>query len=215
MAGKNKKPMGELETRIYPVELRAESDGEIGRISGTPIVYDSITDLGWFDEMIVSGALDMADLSDVRLCLNHDTSFVYARSRRNNPRSTMRLNVQPHGLDIEADLAIGKSPKAADYYTAIERRDITGMSFMFRIDAEEWENLESDHPLRKITRISSVVEVSAVTFPAYEATTVDISARSKEALESARAAVETARQQARRGDEGRELELLKLKLTLA
>lgn len=84
------------------------------------------------------------------------------------------------------------------------------MSFMFSIDDEEWEDLESDHPTRHIRKIGSVVEVSAVTFPAYEST--EINARSKEALDNARSAVETARQQSAMSVEtDEELELLKAK----
>ena len=44
----------------------------------------------------------------------------------------------------------------------IRDSDITGMSFMFGISDEEWENLESDHPTRHIRALSVVVEVSAV-----------------------------------------------------
>lgn len=210
----NKKILGDLITRVYPVELQTRSDGETGTITGVPIVFNARTDLGYFDEIIDPRALDGADLSDVRLCLNHDTSFVYARSRRNNPNSTMRFTVEADGMHIEADLATGKSARAADLFTAIARGDISGMSFMFRIDGEEWENLETDHPLRRITKISSVVEVSAVTFPAYPTTSVEVNERSKEALESARAAVETARKQVRRDDNARELELLKAKIMI-
>lgn len=208
------KNLGGLITRVYPVELQTRSDGETGIITGVPIVFNVLTDLGYFDEIIDPRALDGADLSDVRLCLNHDTSFVYARSRRNNPRSTMRFTVELDGMHIEAELAIGKSARAADFYTAIDRGDISGMSFMFCIDEEEWENLDTDHPLHRITKISSVVEVSAVTFPAYPTTSVEVNERSKEALESARAAVETARKQVRRDDDAHELELLKAKIMI-
>lgn len=187
----------ELETRVYSVNLEARDNdnGESGTIQGRPIVYNSKTDLGWFDEIIEPGALDDADLSDVRFCLNHDTSYVYARSRRNNPYSTMKLSPNSEGLDIEANLAIKESARAMDLFTAIKREDIDKMSFMFSIDDEEWENLETDHPTRHIKKIGSVVEVSAVTFPAYDATTIN--ARSKEALESARKAVETAKAEVR------------------
>ena len=65
------------------------------------------------------------------------------------------------------------------------------MSFMFSIDREEWEELESDHPTRRIKEIGTVLEVSAVTFPAYEAT--EISARDKEALESAKATLDSVK----------------------
>lgn len=184
----------ELETRVYSVSLETRDDSEeTGIVKGRPIVYSSRTDIGWFDEIIEPGALDSTDLSDVRFCLNHDTSYVYARSRRNNPNSTMKLNPNEFGLDIKAALAINESSRAKDLFTAIKREDIDKMSFMFSVDEEDWEDLESDHPVRHIKKIGSVVEVSAVTFPAYD--TTSINARSKEALENARSAVETARQQ--------------------
>lgn len=182
-----------LENRCYDVNLEMREGNGSATIFGQPVVYSSRADLGYFDEIIEPGALDNADLNDVRLCLNHDTSFVYARSRRNNPNSTMRLRIAPSGLEIEADLALEESPKARDLYTSIKRGDIDKMSFMFSVTDEEWEDLDSDHPTRHIRSIGSVVEVSAVTFPAYDST--EIYARSKEALESARSAVETARRQ--------------------
>lgn len=200
----------ELMKRCYDVKLETRENNGVGIIEGQPIVFGSRTNLGYFDEIIEPGALDGADLSDVRLCLNHDTSYVYARSRRNNPNSTMRLNVVDTGLRIEADLAINESPKARDYYSAVQRSDIDKMSFMFSIDEEDWENLESDHPTRHIKKIGSVVEVSAVTFPAYEST--EINARSKVALDNARSTVETVRQQREQSVEtGSELELAKAK----
>lgn len=201
--------MKDLETRTYSVALEVRAEGEDGIVQGRPIVYDSRTDLGYFDEIIAPNALYGADLSDVRLCLNHDTSYVYARSRRNNPNSTMTLTPNEYGLDIEAKLAVDKSPKARDFYTAIQRGDIDKMSFMFSVEKDEWEDLDTDHPLRRITKIGSVVEVSAVTFPAYEAT--DIQARGKEALENARAALESARESAPASVETDEIELLKAK----
>ena len=187
-----KKP---LEQRAYSFEVRAE-DTESGHIiTGRPIVYNSRTDLGWFDEIIEQGALDGADLTDVRFLVNHDTRKIpLARSRRNNGNSTMQMSVDSFGLNLDkVDLDIENNADARALYSAVKRGDITGMSFMFSIDDEEWEDLESDHPTRHIWKIGSVVEVSAVTFPAYEST--DIYARSKEALDNARSAVETARQQ--------------------
>ena len=185
--------MNELERRFYDVELETREEQDMGVVIGRPIVYGQVANIGMFDEVIMPGALDGADLTDVRLCLNHDTSYVYARSRRNNPNSTMRLTPDQSGLMIEADLNIKSSPKAQDYYSAIKRGDMDKMSFMFSVREDQWDNLDSDHPLRRITKISNVVEVSAVTFPAYDSTEID--ARSKEALENARSAVETARQQ--------------------
>lgn len=188
-----KKP---LERRFNNCEVRAVPTESGSLITGRPIVYGSRTDLGWFDEIIEPGALDQSDLTDVRFLVNHNTDMIpLARSRRNNGNSTMTLAVVPEGMDIEAVTDTENNATARELKSAIERGDISGMSFMFSIDDEEWDDLESDHPTRHIKKIGSVVEVSAVTFPAYDATTIN--ARSKEALESARKAVETARAEVR------------------
>ena len=185
----------ELEQRSYSFEIRAEESERGHIINGRPIVYDVKTDLGWFDEIIEQGALDGADLKDVRFLVNHNLSMIpLARSRRNNGNSTMQLTPDLEGLSIDwVELDTENNAEARALYSAVQRGDITGMSFMFSIDDEEWEDLESDHPTRHIRKIGTVVEVSAVTMPAYEATSIN--ARSKEALDNARSALESARQQ--------------------
>ena len=202
----------EFEQRAYTFEIRAEEkDGE-GIITGRPIVYNQRTDIGgWFEEVIDSGALDGADLTDVRFLVNHDTRKIpLARSRRNNGNSTMQFSIDPEGMLLDwVKLDIKSNPEAAALYSAVSRGDITGMSFMFSVKGEKWDNLDTDYPTRHITEIGKVVEVSAVTFPAYEATTIN--ARGKDALDSARSAVETARQAEAAKVETEALELAKAK----
>lgn len=202
-----------LEKRIFNFDIRAEenSDG-IAIVTGRPIVYNSRTNLGYMDEIIEQGALNETDLTDVRFLVNHDTSMIpLARSRKNTPNSTMQLMPDFEGLAIRVNLDVANNDRSRSLYSAIRRGDITGMSFMFGIDDEEWEDLESDHPLRRIKKISTVVEVSACTFPAYEDTEID--ARSKEALENARLALENARKRASEPDQvDTSLELLKLQV---
>ena len=199
-----------LERRSYNFEIRAEESERGKVITGRPIVYNSRTDLGLFDEIIEPGALNRTDLTDVRFLVNHDISRIpLARSRRNNGNSTMQLTVDNAGMGIRVILDTENNSEARALYSAVERGDISGMSFMFGIRGEEWEELDSDHPTRKITDISTVVEVSAVTFPAYEST--EINARSKEALDNARSALEKARQQNAKPVDTDELQLLKEK----
>lgn len=199
----------ELEQRSYSFEIRAEETDKGGVITGRPIVYDTKTDLGYYDEIIEKGALDNTDLTDVRFLVNHDLSKIpLARSRKNTKNSTMQLNVDDEGLKIRVNLDIENNSEAKNLYSAVKRGDITGMSFMFAVEKEEWEDLKSDHPTRTIKEISTVIEVSAVTFPAYDST--EINARSKEAVETARSAVETARQQSV-GSVDTDIELLKEK----
>lgn len=205
----------ELLRRNYFFELRAEQreveEGNKHTLYGMPIVYDSRTDIGWFDEIIESGALDKTDLRDVRFLVNHDTSKIpLARSRNNNANSTMRLKVTEKGLEVEVDLDVENNTDARNLYSAVMRGDISGMSFMFGVNGEEWEGLDTEHPTRHIKSISTVVEVSAVTFPAYEAT--EIYARDKTALDNAKVALENARAAVdTANNEKRELELLKIK----
>lgn len=185
-----------LENRAFLFEVRAEQDEKHGNIiTGRPIVYNQRTNTGYYDEVIESGALDKADLRDVRFLVNHDTSKIpLARSRNNNANSTMQLSVDNDGLAIRVDLDTENNTEARALYSAVQRGDISGMSFMFSVNSDEWEGLETDHALRRIKEIGSVVEVSAVTFPAYD--TTEIQARSKEALDNARAALDSAKKSA-------------------
>ena len=179
-----------FEQRNYAFELRAEMNEQTGIVTGRPIVYNSRTDLGYFDEVIEPGALDRTDLRDVRFLVNHDLSRIpLARSRNNNANSTMQLMPDAEGMAIRVNLDVENNADARALYSAIERNDITGMSFMFGIEDEEWEGLDTDHPTRHIRAISRVIEVSAVTFPAYADT--EISVRNKEALESVKRSLDS------------------------
>ena len=184
------------EIRAFNFEVRAEQNDEHGHfLSGQPIVFDQRTDLGWHDEIIERGALNATDLRDVRFLVNHNTDMIpLARSRNNNENSTMQMSVNDSGMTIRVDLDTENNTESKALYSAVERGDISGMSFMFTVDSDEWDDLESDHPTRKIRSIGKVFEVSAVTFPAYESTSINARGLSgtlegaKESLESARAA---------------------------
>lgn len=195
---KTKPNLPALERRNYSFEVRAEQDEQHGNIiTGRPVVYSIPTDIcGDFEEIIEPGALDGADLSDVRFLVNHNLSMIpLARSRNNNANSTMQLSVDAEGLSIRVTLDTENNSDARALYSAVQRGDISGMSFLFSVAEQWWENLDTDYPRRHITKIASTVEVSAVTFPAYEDT--EINARGGP-LESARAALESAREKAKR-----------------
>lgn len=211
MGEKNKKPW---EQRNYTFEIRADDQEEengVGIIEGRAIVYKSKTDLGPFEEIIEPGALAKTDLTDVRFLINHNIDMVpLARSRKNNKNSTMQLIVDNEGLKIRAKLDIANNSDSRNLYSAIKRGDISGMSFMFSINGEKWEGLDTEHPTRHITDIAAVVEVSAVIFPAYEET--EIGTRCKGALENARSALENARNTEKELENSYDLELEKLKI---
>ena len=182
-----------LLTRYFPSRFEARQGGDEGNhIIGRPVVIGHETDLGFCREVIEPGALDKTNLSDVLLFTNHDTSKLpLARSRNNNAHSTMTLIVDDDGLLIDATLDTERNAESMALYSAVERGDMTGMSFMFTVDGEEWEDEETDSPLCHINAIGSIIEVSAVNFPAYPQT--EISVRDKEALESVQRSLESAR----------------------
>lgn len=185
-----------LERRVFLFDISAGSNERGDIIEGRPIVFNSITDIGgMFREVIDEGALDGTDLKDVRFLVNHNMDMIpLARSRRNNGNSTMTLAVDSEGMRISVLLDTENNADAKALYSAVERGDLDGMSFCFSVENERWEGIDTDYPTRHIEKIASVIEVSAVTFPAYAST--EIYARSAEALENAKEALEKAKRSA-------------------
>ena len=184
--------MENKEIRAFNFEVRAEKDETHGNVlTGRPIVFGQRTDLGWYDEIIEAEALADTDLRDVRFLVNHNTDMIpLARSRNNNENSTMQMTVGTEGMDIRVDLDVENNADAKSLYSAVSRGDISGMSFMFIVDKDSWDDVDSDHPTRRIRSIKSVLEVSAVTFPAYTQTSITARGLS-DALESARASLDS------------------------
>jgi len=185
---------GCVQTRAFSFEVRAEENEQHGTfITGTPIVFDQATDMGWYQETIDKDALNECDLKDVRFLVGHNTSMIpLARSRNNNENSTMQMVVSDRGMEIRVDLDTENNAEARALYSAVKRGDMSGMSFMFIVDGDSWEDIDTDYPKRTIMSIRKVFEVSAVAFPAYEQT--DIQAASEgQTLDSVRASLESAK----------------------
>ena len=196
-----------FENRSYEFEVREDKDkstDDIKVIEGRPIVYESKTDIsGLFEEVIDKGALDNTDLKDVRFLVNHNIKELpLARSRNNNKNSTMQMTVDDKGMSIRVNLDM-KNPRAVELYSAITRGDVSGMSFMFFVREETWDKEDTDYPTRHIVDIAQVLEVSAVTFPAYEDTELNARAQT---LENAKALLEN-----RKSLDNESLELAKIK----
>jgi hypothetical protein len=182
------------EIRAFNFDVRAEENEQHGHfLSGRPIVFGQRTNLGMYDEVIEHGALDTTDLKDVRFLVNHNVDMIpLARSRNNNENSTMQLSVDAEGMTIRVDLDTENNADAKSLYSAVSRGDISGMSFMFIVDGDAWEDADTEHPLRKVRSIRQVLEVSAVTFPAYSATTIQARGIA-DALDSAKASLDSER----------------------
>lgn len=194
---KNLPKKNEKEKRNFAVaDLRAIEQTDTNNeniISGHAAVYDQMTNINdWFNEVIERGAFDNTDFKDVLLSVNHDLDNIpLARSRNNNANSTLQLQVDNVGLAIRANLDTQNNVDAKSLYSSVSRGDMDGMSFIFYVAEERWEGLDTDMPTRHILAIDKVVEVSVVSFPAYDGT--DISSRDKETLDSAKTALDNAR----------------------
>ena len=197
------------EIRSFAFDVRAEQNEDHGHyLTGRPIVFGQRTDIGRYDEIIEQGALDMTDLKDVRFLVNHNIDMIpLARSRNNNENSTMQMSVDADGMVIRVDLDTENNADARSLYSAVGRGDVSGMSFMFSVDKDSWDDVESEHPTRHVRSIKRVLEVSAVTFPAYSQTSIQTRGLSG-ALDSAMESLESER--ARKS----ELKLAKEKLKL-
>ena len=189
---KTKSPLGTKECRVFSMpDLRAVPEGSV--IDGHAAVFGQRVSIGnWFYEVIERGAFDKTDFRDVLFCINHDMRRIpLARSRNNNQNSTLQLSVDDKGLAIKATLDVERNAEAKALYSAVDRGDMGGMSFMFRVNGEFWKDLDSDMPTRHITDIARVIEVTAASFPAYDGT--DINARDQHGLESPAGVLESAR----------------------
>lgn len=189
---------GEKEIRNIFCEVRMDpKDENTFTIIGQPIVFNKTTDIGGvFSEEIAPEAVSREVLRDVCFLINHDMNGIpLARSRRNNENSNLRFTIGPDAVDMEADLT-RKNPKAVELESALERKDITGMSFAFYVEDDVWTKLDSSYPHRRITKFSDILEVSAVNWPAYPQTSIGARAleSAQSTLKEAREALESAKQ---------------------
>lgn len=186
-----KPKMSELISRAFTDYGVEKKDDGRAHIKGTPIVFDRPTDIGgYFEETIARGAISPEVLKDVAFFYNHDLNTKpLARTRTGK----LNFDIRDDGVYMDADVNLNRSD-VNDLYVAIDDGDIDGMSFMFRIEDEEWKDLDSEYPKRIIKKIGYVQEVSAVNYPAYPQTEIyartDLSVDTdKQALDNARAKV--------------------------
>lgn len=186
----------DTERRKYSVREVRAVDSDAGKtIEGHAAVFDQRADIGgMFYEVIERGAFNGTDMADVALLVNHDhTQVPLARTSS----ATLTLAVDNVGLWFRASLDVENNPAARSLYSAVERGDLRGMSFSFTVAEDDWQDLNSDMPTRRIKRIAKVFEVSAVTYPAYEGTDIKVARSASKALASARRAASEAAEIAR------------------
>ena len=175
------------------LQLREPQEGqqENRTIEGRPIVFGvrSVNLTPWSStrkvyEVLEPGCIsrELLQKSDVVLNLNHSNMVPDVLGRyRNTDRDTLSLELRGDGIDCRCELP--NTSNANDALELIKRGDINGMSFAFEDDYEDTENGVSYERtndvedgkevwLRHVKKITGLYDVSIVTHPAYEQTTV-------------------------------------------
>ena len=168
-----------------------EGQEESRTVVGTPIVFGvrSVNLTPWSSyrevyEVMEPGCISDQLLreSDVILNLNHNSSVLNVLGRCKNGEGTLKLTKNLRDIGCECDLP--KTNAGNDSLELIKRGDITGMSFAFDDDWEDSENgvsyerIEERNDkgkevwLRHVKKVTALYDVSIVTHPAYEQTSV-------------------------------------------
>lgn len=155
-------------------EIRA-IEGEIrsaeGQIDGYAAVFNQVAEI-WpgFREVIRPGAFARAieEGADVRALWNHDPNFVLGR----RGSGTLAVSEDEHGLRY-----VVRPPRAQwaeDLQETIGRGDVNRSSFAFVVRLERWtQDVENGFSLRELLDVD-LIDVSPVTYPAYEGTSVGL-----------------------------------------
>ena len=146
-------------------ETREDDSGNL-YIDGYFSVFDSIYEIcPGATESIAPTAFDDTLSKDIRALINHESRLVLGRTKA----GTLTLKVDSRGLWGEIKIN-PKDQDAMNLYERVKRRDVDQCSFGFNILDEEYEtNGEKVHwTIKKV----ELYEVSVVTFPAYENTSV-------------------------------------------
>ena len=139
-------------------------------LEGYAIVFNEETLIGdskrGFREVITSDALKDTSMKDVPLKYNHMDNFLVIARTKNG---SLKLEVDKHGLKIRAELLDTQTNK--DIYKMVQNGLVDKMSFAFTVKSQEWDR-SGEIPLRKITSIERLYDVSIVDLPAYEGTSI-------------------------------------------
>ena len=185
------------QVRFFPndlcgLQVREDENGQQSReVNGRAIVFGvrSVNLTPWSSTRVVYEVLEpgcltqeLINRSDVIYNLNHNSSVLNVLGRfRNSEKDTLKLELRADGVYNSCELP--QTTAANDALELIKRGDINGQSFAFEDDYEDTENGVSYERtnetidgkevwIRHVKRITGLYDVSIVTHPAYEQTSV-------------------------------------------
>jgi uncharacterized protein len=149
--------------RRMTAQLRAEVRGDV--LSGHAAVFGQYADLGSNLETLDPHAFDrvLSDpATDVRALFNHDPSLLLGRQSA----GTLKVGTDTQGLEFEVHLP--NTSLGNDLRVLVARGDIDGASFAFLPGEDEWSRSADGRSIQTHTSVSKLLDVSPVTYPAYE-----------------------------------------------
>lgn len=168
------------QTRSIESKFNTRDDGEGKKyIEGYFAVFNSNYQL-WegASESVAPGAFDNTLGDDIRALIDHDSRLVLGR----NTAHTLELRQDEHGLWGSVEIN-PNDQDALNLYARVQRGDVDQCSFGFDIVREDYEVLANGGVHWTIREVK-LWEVSVVTFPAYESTSVKARAKDLEEIRS-------------------------------
>lgn len=153
--------------RHFGFELREQAEGGDMIVVGQPVIFGVETVLWEYDgiqykEVIDSRALDEAKMDDVVLNIDHE-----GKPAAKTKNGTLKLFLRHDGLYMEADLS--KNTTGRELYEDIRNGFYDKMSFAFKVREDSYDR---ETHTRTILKIERIYDVSAVTWAAYEQTSL-------------------------------------------
>ena len=187
----DKKFKRQIDLQVSELHVREAGEGEKSRtVEGYAMLFGvrSVNLTPWSStrevyEIMEPGCLttDLLNRSDVVLTAFHNNQMILGRWRQG--KGTLSLEIDQRGLKIRCTLA--ETATADELLSAIERGDISGMSFAFTADEEDNENGVSYERtaeqtadgkelwLRHVKKVTGLYDVTIAGHPAYEQTTIE------------------------------------------
>jgi len=166
---------------LRAVELR-DGEGAAPRFTGTACVYGQRVAIGnpltfgWYEEIAPGACAKTLQEQDIRMLVDHDSALVVARKSA----GTLLLAEDAAGVNVDAALDQDVS-YVRDLVANLRNGNVSGMSIGFWVIRDEWttETVETSDGQTaevevRLIREIKLQEVSAVTFPAYDATTAGL-----------------------------------------
>lgn len=165
--------------RTVATQFQTREDGDNPHISGYFAVFNSNYEIApGMSESIAPGAFSRTLSGDIRALINHDTTLVLGRTKA----GTLELREDARGLWGEITIN-PKDGDAMNLYERVKRGDVDQCSFGFEIVSEETDFRADGSVHWTITEVN-LFEVSACTFPAYEATSISAREAQRDAIKA-------------------------------